>query len=44
MLLRDDLVGMRLEIRVKTSAPSSVSENMSLRGRGWTGGIVVQWL
>src|ERR1700740_3592156 len=32
MLLSDDLVGMRLEIGVKTSAPSSVSENMSLRG------------
>src|ERR1700736_1559571 len=34
MLLRDDLVGMRLEIGVKTSAPGSVGENMSRRGGG----------
>src|ERR1700744_3179157 len=32
MLLSDDLAGMWLEIGGKTSAPSSVSENMSLRG------------
>src|ERR1700756_1092306 len=34
MLLSNDLAGMRLEIGVKTSAPSSVSENMSLGGGG----------
>src|SRR5271166_303717 len=37
MLLSDDLAGMRLEIGVETSAPSSVSENMSLRGGGLDG-------
>src|SRR5580704_16223649 len=34
MLLSDDLVRTRLKIGMKTSAPSSVSEGMSLRGRG----------
>src|SRR6516165_5462122 len=33
MLLSDDVVGMRLEIGVKTSAPSSVRENLSHCGR-----------
>src|SRR5271169_1331609 len=37
MLLSDDLVGMRFEIGVKTSAPSSISENASLRGGGLDG-------
>src|SRR5271170_2296871 len=37
MLLSDDLVRVRLKIGVKTSAPSSVSENMSLRGGGLDG-------
>src|ERR1700693_15389 len=37
MLLSDDLAGMRLEVGVKTSAPSSVSENVSRRGGGLNG-------
>ena len=37
MLLRDDLAGTRLEIGVKGPAPSSVSEDMSLRGGGLDG-------
>src|ERR1700739_1283466 len=32
MLLGDDVVGGRIEIGVETSAPSSLSENASLRG------------
>ena len=37
MLLSDNLVRVRLKVGVKTSAPSSVSENMSLRGGGLDG-------
>ena len=37
MLLSNDLAGMRLEIGVKTSAPSSVSENLSARDGGLHG-------
>src|ERR1700748_1102841 len=37
MLLSDNLVRVWLKVGVKTSAPSSVSENMSLRGGGLDG-------
>src|ERR1700757_1635856 len=37
MLLSDNLVRVWLKIGVETSAPSSVSENMSLRGGGLDG-------